>query len=231
MPETSRSLLLVVSLAVAGAACGGGGDPGPTPLSHHFDDYHIARVPVGERQPVFQAQNDYHIAKGEFVTVQTKLDDNATRLDVAKNELKQAMLDEESAKSKLNNAEKTGDMNRVNTAKAELRAAEMQRRAADQKIAAVKAEKKWLKKQLRYAEENMYAQEARYELAKANVAKAKNIRPKGFELSVYVEQHKERSRRAQRSKALADQAKKKFEEEKRKYEAMKKEASRASGSS
>lgn len=228
MPSRNLAVALAL-LATLALACGGGGDPGPQPLSHHFDDYHIARVPIESRQAVFKAQNDYHIAKGENVTAQTKLDDNATRRDVAKNELEQAILSEKSAQKKLDAAEKTGDMNQVNTRKAELRAAEMARRAADQKIVWVDAERKWLKTYLRYTEENMYAKEARYELAKAEVAKANNIRPKDFNMATYKQQADERSRRAQRSKAISDGEKKNFDAEQRKYAAMKKDAQRATG--
>lgn len=230
MPESTRSPLWLALLVAAMAACGGSSGPKrPQPLSHHFDEYHIARVPIAERQDVFKAQNDYQIAKGEYMTAQTKLEDNATRTEVAKNELKQALLAEDSAKSKLKNAESTGDMNRVNTAKADQRAAEMARRAADQKLAAVKAEKKWLQKYILYAEEQMYAQEAKFELAKAQVAQQKNIRPKGFAMPPYKEQYDQRSREAQRSKALADQEKAKYLAEKKKYDAMKAEAQRAGG--
>ncbi len=229
MPESMRSSYWVALLAAALAACGGSGPKRPQPLSHHFDEYHIARVPIAERQEVFKAQNDYQIAKGEYMTAQTKLEDNATRAEVAKNELKQALLAEDSAKSKQKNAESTGDMNRVNTAKADLRAAEMARRAADQKVAAVKAEKKWLEKYILYTEEQMYAQEAKFELSKAQVAQQKNIRPKGFAMPPYKEQFDARSREAQRTKALADQEKAKYQVEKKKYDTMKVEAQRAGG--
>lgn len=228
MPEMTRSLTAVAVLGML-VACGGGGDPGPQPLSHHFDDYLIARVDVAEKQAVFKAQNDYHIAKGEFVTTQTRLDDNATRKDVAENEIKQARLDEDSARSRMKNAETSGDMNRVNAVKAEIRAAEVARQAAEQKVKAVKAERKYLEKLLRYTEEQMYAEEAKYELAKAEVAVAKSIRPKNFQIGDYKNQYADRSRRAQRARALADQEKASFNQEKKKHDAMKQEAQRAGG--
>jgi hypothetical protein len=228
MPEMTRSLIAVAVLGVL-VACGGGGDPGPQPLSHHFEDYLIAPVNVGEKQAVFKAQNDYHIAKGEFVTTQTRLDDNATRRAVAENEIKQARLDEDSANSRMKNAEASGDMNRVNAVKSEIRAAEVRRQASEQKVRAVKAERKYLEKHLRYAEEQMYAEEAKFELAKAEVAVAKNIRPKNFQMADYKEQYADRSRRAQRARALADQEKATFLQEKKKLDAMKQDAQRAAG--
>jgi hypothetical protein len=220
MLDMTRSLMTVAVLGTL-VACGGGGDSRPQPLSHHFDDYLIARVDVGEKQNIFKAQNDYHIAKGEYVTTQTQLDDNATRREVAQNEVSQSKLDEKSANSRMKNAESTGDMNRVNAVKAEIRAAEVARQAAEQKVKAVKAERKYLEKRLRYTEEQMYAEEAKFELAKAEVAVAKGIRPKNFQISEYKNQYADRSRRAQRAKAFVDQEKATFNQEKKKHDALK----------
>jgi len=221
--------LRIPALCALLAACGGGGDPAPGPLHYHFDEYHIARIAMEERQAVFQAQSDYQIARGEQVKADADLEDNRTKIQVAENERKQAELGQQSAKSKLNNAESSGDLNRINTAKAEQRAAEMKYRAADQKVVALKAKTSWLKKWKRYTEENTYAKEASFELAKAQLAKEKSIQPRGFKFGDYQTQAADRSRRAQRSKALADQEQQKFLAEKRKYEGMKKEAERAAG--
>ncbi|HTM19729.1 MAG TPA: hypothetical protein VL172_04455 [Kofleriaceae bacterium] len=222
-------LALLCSGAALWIGCGGGGEARPGPLRFHFDEYHIARVPVDERQAAFAAQNEYQIARGEQVKATADIDDNKDKLQVAENERKMAALGEQSAQSKLNSAEKSGDLNRINTAKAEQRAAEMKRRAAEQKITALKAKRDWLKKYELYAEWQMYAKEAQFELAKARVAKEKNIQPRGFRYADYDSQAGERSRQAQRSKAFADQEHQRFLSEKKKYDAMKQDAERAAG--
>ena len=120
-------------------------------------------------------------------------------------------------------------MTRVNTVKGEMRGAELGRRAADQKIEALKAKRNYLKLQLRYTLENMYAMEARFELAKARVAKSKNIQPKNFKVSYYEKQSTERSRSAQKARSLTAKEKGNYEREKKKWQSMKKDADRASG--
>ena len=200
---TKTRLLFSASLLALLWACGGGGNPGPKPLSHHFDDMYIARVPMEEKQSIIDAQNEYSKAKMEHAEAEAGANDVGTKMEVAKNERQQAMLDEKSAKTKEKSANDSGDMTRVNTAKGELRSAELGRRAADQKIEALKAKRDYLKLLLRYTLENMYAMEAKYELAKARVAKNKNIRPKNFKVSYYEKQASARSRSAQKAAVAA----------------------------
>jgi len=229
MPSTIRNLVSVLALPAILLGCGGGGDPAPGPLSYHFDDMYIARVPIEEKQEVFKAQNDYAVAKSERALAETNFNENATQMDVAKNERKQALLEEKSAQSKVKAAQDSGDMNRVNTAKNEMRAAELSRRASDQKIEMLKAQKAHLKKKLRASLENLYAKEARFELAKARVAKEKNIKPKGFKLADFQKQSEDRSRRAQRYIALSDKEKSTYERKRKEWEKTKREAERAAG--
>jgi hypothetical protein len=213
-------------IAVLATACGGGGDPGPGPLSHHLDDMHLAKVPIPEQQEVIQARNDWSVSKMERAKAEADYNDSSTKLTIAKNERKQALLDEKSAQAKLDNAEKSADMNRINSAKRERRAAEMARKAADYKVDTWVAWRRYLKKHLRYAEENVYAAEAKYELAKATLAKEKNIRPRGFDFKAFQKQSAERSRRAQKAKKIADDYKSRAGAEKQKWKNLEKEAAK-----
>lgn len=205
-------------------ACGGGGDPGPRPLSHHFDDMHIAAVPIAEKQSVIEAQNAYATAKMERAKAEADYNESATKLSVAENEREQALLAEKSARTEKKAADDSNDLTRINAAAAELHRAELARKAADEKVSWLKVYREYLKKWLRYTEEAMYAAEAKYELAKARIAQKKNIRPKGFDPAVFETQYKERSERAQRARAQAMQIKQKADAKKKQWEAMVKAA-------
>jgi hypothetical protein len=190
---------------------------------------HIAAVPLGEKNQVIQAQNDYSVAKMEKAKADSDFSEAATKLTVAKNEREQALLSEKSARSKKKAADDSNDLTRINAAAGEMRSAELERKAADEKVSWIKANRKYLKKKLRYAEENMYAKEAKYEMAKAKLAKNKNIRPKGFNLGSYDKQYKNRSERAQRAKAVAQKEKQKSDTKKKKWQQLKSAAARAAG--
>lgn len=211
------------------AACGGGAPPKPKPLSHHFDQAYVAQVPTSEQEAMLRAQNEYHKARAAFLKAEADLKESKTLLEVAKNERKQALLEEESAAQKQDAAEESADMNRINASRAGLRVAELSRRAADEKVAALKAHRAYLKKWILYTEEQMYHKEAKFELAKARLAKANNISPKGFEFANYESQARDRSKKAQRRKVVADKEKSKAAEKKKAWKTRLKEAEQARG--
>lgn len=211
-------------------ACGGGGNPAPKPLKYHFDDMHIAAVPLGEKQPIIQAQNDYSVAKMQRAKADSDWNESDTKMTVAKNEREQAILAEKSASSEKKAADNSADMTRVNAAAGEAQRAELARKAADEKVSWLKAQRKYLKKWVRYTEENMYAKEAKYEMAKARVAKQKQIKPKGFDFGHYEKQYKQRSERAQRARAVANKEKSKADTKKKKWQSMKSSAKGGTGS-
>lgn len=209
--------------------CGGGGESAPKPLTHHFDDMYIATVPIEEKQRVIEAQQAYAVAKMEKSTAEANYAESGTKLDLAKDELKRAKIDQDSAKKKAKAAEESGDMNRVNSATAAVRAADLAKQAADQKVTWLKAERTYLKRWVRYATEEMYNKEAKFELAKARLAKAKNIRPKGFTVKDYEAQASARSRLAQKEKKLAEQERNKAANEKKKWQSLVKASDKAMG--
>lgn len=225
-----KSRIALACLALSLIACGGPAGPErPKPLSHHFDEMYIAQIDMSKKAAMLKAQNEYHRARAAHMKASADLDEVKTLLSVAENERKQALLEEQSASEQMKAAEASADLNRINTAKAKLRAAELGRRAADEKVAALKAHRKYLVKHELYTEWNMYAQEARFELAKAQLAKQNSIQPKGFEYAAYESQAKTRSEKTQRSKYIADQEKEKAKAAKAKWQARKKEADRARG--
>lgn len=220
---------IALASTVAFGACGGGGDPGPQPLRYTLDDMHIAQVPIEEKRSVIEAQQAHSVARMQHAKAMADHDDIGTQLDVAKNEQKQAILEEKSADRKLKAANDSGDLNRVNSAKRELRASELSRKAIDEKVGYLKELRNYYKKLVRATKEEMYHQEARYELAKAQLAKRKNIRPRDFEYAKYEEQSRDRARRSQRAQQEAKQELSKADARKKKWKGLEKESQRMRG--
>ena len=230
-----RSLSNSLSLAVvAGAlllACGGGAAPGPTSLASHYDEVHIAQFSLEEKSTVLSAQNDYQRARAEQMKAEVELKESKTQLQVAKNELKQAVLAEKSALQEKRAADDSGDMNRTNRATKDQRVAELERRAADDKVAYIKAHQGYLKKLVRYRAEETYHRESRYEYEKARLGQSKNIAPKGVKYDDYKIQVDERSRRAQKAKLASEQAKQKSTAAEKAWQGRLQEVKQAKGGS
>lgn len=227
----SRSQLVVVLvvLSVAAVGCGAAQDPGPPPLRHHLDEQHLAKATMEEKAAMLQAQSDYNRAKQEKMKAEADRDDTKTQLDIARNDLEKAKLEQSSAGKRKDAADKSKDWNQKNLGKRDERVAELTVRAADQRVDALEAKRDWLAKQVRYTEENLYAAEAKYELAKARLAREKNISPSGFAFQAYVDQQEDRSRRAQRAKVIADREREGWQSEHKEWLAKKKEADEARG--
>ena len=224
-----RFALLTTCFAFSSVACGGGGPSRPKPLSTKFDESYLDAVSYDKKEVMFKAQNEYQRARAKYREAESKLAEAKTMLQVAKNERDQAVLGEKSAGEKRKSAEASGDMNRVNAASREARIAELGRRAADEKVEARKAEVKYLEKLVLYAEEEMFHQEARFELAKARMARDNNIKPKDFQFAPYEQQVQDRSKRSQRARLIADQERQKSNDRKKKWEAAQKQVDAARG--
>lgn len=203
----SQGLRLAAFLCVALMAACGGGDSRPGPLKYTLDHMHIARIPTSEQQEALNARNDYEVARADQAKAQADYNDAGTELDVARNELKQADLGKQSAQRQKKDAEQSADMNRINRANLLLRSAEKKKKAAAAKVEYYKARREYLKKAINVAQDKVYVAEARYELAKAKLAKENNIRPKGFELANFEKQYRDRTQYAERNQSKLSPAK------------------------
>jgi hypothetical protein len=207
-----RSLRLRLSAIALGlgltlaAACGGPSDTPPAPLARHFDDMYIAAIPLDQKQAVVTTQQDWSVAKMQHAKAEADLNDATTQLDIARNDAKNAHNDTDSAVKNKKAADTSADQNRINEAVKELHNSEVAAKAADERIKYLGAYRDWLKRLLRFTEENMYWREAQYELAKASLAQKNNIAPKGFAYDQYVGQEAERAKRVTgaRDKAEAE---------------------------
>lgn len=220
---------VVGALLLALVTSCGGSSKAAKPLQHHLDDVHIARVPVSAKQDVVRAQNDHSVARMEHSKAQSDLDDIDTTLRVAKNEREQALLSESSARSEKDAADRSNDMNRINRAARQLRTVELERRAADEKVAYLELRQDFLKTYVRYTGEDVFAKEARYEYAKARVAREHGIQPQGFEYDAYKQQAEVRAQRAMEAKAVADQAEYTAAEQREAWQNLVREAQRMRG--
>ncbi|HUS65976.1 MAG TPA: hypothetical protein VMZ28_15595 [Kofleriaceae bacterium] len=223
-----RTLLFSAALAAA-VGCGGAAEPGPQPLRHHLEDKHVAQVDMAEKQEMLAAQSAYNKAKAEKMKAEADFEDVKTKLELAKNEKKQAAISKDSASTKKESANDSGDNTRINAAMRDDRVAELGMRAAEQRVDTLEAKKSWLEKLIRYTDENTYAAEAKYELAKAKLARNHNISPPGFAMQAFADQYDERSKRAQKAKLISDQKRQKWQEEEKDYQAKKAESDHARG--
>jgi hypothetical protein len=193
-------------------ACGGGGPSRPGPLSNLLDEVHIARVPPDQRPAVAQTQNDYQLARSEQLTADTNVKESDTSIKLAKGEVDQAVIEEKNAKLKQKDADASADLNRKNAAAADLRVAQLGRKAADAKLAYVKAKRSYDWNWFLFTEHDTYAKQAKWELEKAKVAKANGIQPAGFSYDKFESQYRSRSEAAQRSKRSAEKEKARMNE-------------------
>jgi len=215
-----RASVLLLALVGISWGCGGSPEGPPKPLSKHFDDMFIAAVPMAEKQNIIKTQNDWSIAKMEKAKADADWNESAVLLDVAKNEREATRLDEKSAKSRKAAADKSADQNRVNLSMKELQGTEVARRAADERVKYLEAYRGWLKVLVRYNEHQMYWREAQYELAKAKLARDKNIQPAGFAFDDYVKQEAARAKKAQDGRVKSERERSKASDARTKWLAL-----------
>ncbi len=227
-----RTPLATAALALASLllSCGGGELPRPRPVTSKLDEVYIARVPPAERPEVSTTQNEFQLARSNKMTAEDEFNKANTDVRLAEAEVEKATIEERSANLKKKDAESTHDMTQVNAAAAEVRAAELGRRAADKHVAFARARRDYLKMVVRYHEFEVINKEARFELAKAKVARSKNIRPDtGFAFEAFESQQKDRSESAQRAKADAERLRGRVMEKEKEWKDAEKEWNSARG--
>lgn len=223
------SAAVALSLSLALGACGGGGDPGPRPLSRHFEDSYIASIAVDQQGDIVAAESAYSVAKREQAKADADAREAKVTLDIAKNEAKAAKLDEQSAKSRYDAAKASADQTRIAQAEKEQQAAQLSRNAADERVKYYQAYSDWLRALARYTAENTYWKESQYELAKARLAQKNNIAPSGFNYDNFVRQESERAKRAEQYRGRSDDAKNKAVNARQRWIAIQGEADKILG--
>lgn len=210
MRVLSKIFAIAVVVIVSGvAACGGSSESPPQPLQRKFDEIHVARFTLEQKNDIVKARNDWEVSRMENAQSEAELGEVANQLTVANNDRKAAKLAVDSAVSNKKAAEKSADTNRINASQQELHTAELGLRAAEARVKYFEAFKAYLKRKSIYTAENMYWREAQFELSKAKLAQANNIAPKGVQYDWYPKQETERSKRAQIAREKMDGEKQK----------------------
>ena len=164
----------------------------------------IADVGMDQKQQVLQTQQEWSVAKMENAKAEADTNEATAQLTAVKNEQKGTRLAIDTALSNKKQAESSADNNRINLAAKELHTAEALAKAADLRVKYYEAYRNWLKRHWLYTQENMYWQEAKFELAKSQLAQKSNISPKGVSFEWFPKQESERNKRTGSAKAKAD---------------------------
>lgn len=223
------------SMVLCGALAGCGGTSHavrPRPLQYHHGEHHLARVPQADKQAVEAARAELERARRENRKAESDRASSERELDAARRDASRAHKHKEAADGKRassEDSEDSKDWEAQNLAKRDQRVAEVTARAADQKVAMLEARRDWLERWVEYTRENVYAVEARYELAKADLARAHDIAPPDFAHQAFVDQNQQRRRKAEKLKGPADGAKETWLAEKKEWEAMRRDEMEARG--
>jgi hypothetical protein len=223
-----RRTLIALLLAAIASGCGGG-EVAPGPLRFTLEDKHLAAIPVAEKQPVVAAKQEYDVAQMNCDKNVSDLDESKLEITKAKNEVEQRILDEKSARAERQKAQSGADQTRRNNAERDARTAELGRRAADGKLAYMKAKKKYGDAMVRFCQRDIYAKQSKLELEKARIANAKDIRPTGFDFAAFDKQYNQRTQEAQKARAKAEQESKKAEEKRVAWDKLEQEYMGARG--
>ncbi len=229
-----RGFAWIAVAAALAAACGGAsGATRPRPLQYHFKEQYLAKVPPEERAEMKSALAEFNHAKQENQKAESEYADSKSKLDQARGEASKAHGQKESADSARESAEDSKDgksnFNQLNMAKRDQRVAEVTQRAADKKVDMLEARRSYLDKWVRYTREYVYTAEAKYELAKANTARAHNIAPPDFAYQAYIDQYEKRRAKSDKLKGPVDGAKESWLAEQKDYETKRRDEMEARG--
>ncbi len=214
----------------AAAACGGAsGAARSRPLQFRFAEQHLRQVPEADKVQMQAARAAYDRARQANRKAESDRASSRRALEAARRDAEKAHQRKDAADRQRSAAEDSKDWNRTNLATRDQRVAEVTARAADQKVTMLEARRDWLDAWVQYTREDVYAAEAKFELAKAEVARAHNIAPPDFAYQAYVDQYEQRRKRADQLKAPAAAHKEEWLAEASEWEAKRRDENQARG--
>ena len=210
------------------AGCGGASSPvRPKPLQYHFKEHHLAGV--ADKKDVEAARGELRRAVQENRKVESDQASSKRALDDARREASRAAAEKEAADRRKSSAEESKDWQLQNKVTRDQRVAEVTLQAAEKKVMMMEARGDWLDEWVIYTRENLFAVEARFELAKATLARAHNIAPPDFAYQAFVDQAERRRARADKLKPAADEAEQIWLAAKKEWEAKRRDEMEARG--
>ena len=210
MQAHSKIFALIFASAMLLVGCGGGGgETRAKPLKVRYDDALLVQVAADQRTAADAARTTWQKAVDENRKAEADYNEVNGQMSVVKNDKKQADLKLDSAKSMKKSADTTNDANKMNAAQKDLRSAELGKKAAEQRVRYYESYKSFLKKHMRFTEEQMYWREAQYELAKSQVGQANALRPPKINYAEFGPQEAERAKRAEKARDAAQSEKSK----------------------
>ena len=229
MTTYARSLSLLLAIAAGGlAGCGAAGGPvRPRPLQYHLKEHHLAAV--ADKKDVEAARALLRRAVAENRKAESDQASSQRALDDARREAGRAAERLEAADRAKSQAEESKDWQLQNKVTRDQRIAEVTLQAAERKVTMMEARRDWLDSWVAYTRENVFAVEARFELAKANLARAHNIAPPDFAYQAFVDQAERRRARADKLKPAADDAERTWLAARKEWEAKRRDEMEARG--
>ena len=190
------SLLLSISLVVACAKPAGG------PLAHTFDNTRIAAVPLDQKQPVVQAQQQHDLALLHQSTVTATYRDSEIEQDLAEHQSDRAVVVSQLVASRQPDARPSAPSTESAT---------LARRTAEAKVDFMRARRGWLAKAAEASLFAVYAAQAKLELERARVAQANRVTAADFNLEAYQRQLESREQAAKLAGEASDSERKSAE--------------------
>lgn len=184
--------VLLVAVTLGAASCGGGG------LRYKVDDVVLSDVPVDQKQNMLAAKADMDHAKEELNHARASLDTDRQDLAIARAGVSQAQQEINKAQARL-------DLSRRRANVAEMQSAQERLSLARLGVSTAKSRLDWVSKRQQLHQTVVAAveaqgrvTEARYELAKAQLAQQVGKRPRAdFSVSQYENQVRAEERQAQ----------------------------------
>lgn len=183
-----RTHLIIVAIASL-VACA---KPAGGPLAYTFDNTKIAAVPLEQKQPVVEAQQQHDMALLARANAGATYRDSEIEMDLAEYQAERAEVVSHVVASRQPDAKPAAPSTET---------AALARRTADAKVAFIRARRSWLEKLAESTLYAVYAAQAKLELERARVAQANRLTAADFNLDAF---QKQADRRAQAATVAAE---------------------------
>ncbi len=200
--KLTRRFLGVLLFAGITGACAPK-NQGPKPIKYTIHDRYLAPLERSPKESVFEAYKAVYVAQSELDHAEFSLKDVELEIDIAERDMQSSKLAGANAKILRRSAGATRQKSRDGIAKLAESGAAAEADEATQRLNYLKLEKKHRKAKVEYSVWAIAEAKASFERAKAELAQAEGIEPKGFRVAAFRSQDKTRkAEAAQRHKVL-----------------------------